>query len=154
MTAPGSNESPMQSLLMGIYSRLAMIEAMQMGNRQAMIDRTELIRREVLGSMASLKEEVFPRFLRIEESMESNRTATDTRLRELEIGRGGKPKPRSWWRAALSMAAKAIPLHRLAPMAASALIVAAMHIMPAEMNALLRPIVAPILQFLQWVTGR
>ena len=154
MTDPGFNESPMQSLLRGIYDRLVRIESTQDGSRQAMIDRTELIRREVLGSIMALKEEVFPRFLRIEETIESNRTATDTRLRDIEISHGGKPKPRSWWRAALSIAAKAIPLHRLAPLAASALIVAAMHVMPAEMNALLRPIVSPLLQFLTWITGR
>lgn len=149
MTENGSNESPMPSLLMGIYQKLASLEATSLANRQAMVDRTELIRREVVENIRSLKDDAWSRFQWVEDTIAANHTATDTRLRQVEIAHGLTPKPQSAMAAAMSWLLKAIPLYRLVSLALIALITAVMHAMPAEMHALVKPIVAPLLEYLK-----
>lgn len=142
----GSNELPSASALLIMLGEL---KASTLANREAMLQRTDDMIRFLDQRFSDLKEEVFHRFLRVEAGQKEQHTATDTRLRQLEIAQGLSPKPKSMASAALAWLLKAMPLYKLTSLAIIAVVTAVMHAMPAEMHALLKPIVAPVLEALK-----
>lgn len=121
-------------LLTGIHGRLGKLEAMSMANREAMVDRTEMVRREMYEIFETTKTEVFHRFSRVESWIED----IEERVRN---GRGEETGFRAMVTGLMNLA-KIVPLLKYGPMALAAFITVLMHILPTQTHAVLRVIAA------------
>lgn len=145
-TTPPSGESLSLSLvaiLTKISEKLGSLEAMSLANRAAMIDRTDMIRREVYQTFEYLREEMVGRFERDEAWMKD----LDDRLRE--HGQGNRDGATGIL-GLLATAMKLVKSASLLKYAATALVLlltAVMHLLPAETHAFLKA----VLKWLAWL---
>lgn len=137
-TPNGSSESLSLSLvniLLAIHSDLGAVKAVTLGNRQVLAERMTDLKDHLNTRLDDFKGEVFSRFTRTDATLE----AQDERMRQVEAKKDGKTTS-----SFLAQVLKRLPWHKVAPTVLAAVIIASMHLFPAEING-------RMVAFLEWL---